>query len=116
MVSAEDKGLSLSLSTQGSEHPEHRHAVGSTDEYLAVGDRRRDELVAGADGVTPAGGLRAVVELGGEIARIVRMQDRRSAVLVRPDDAVGVAVGRDGRRGAGIGEAERGLRRRSGGG
>src|SRR6185312_15246588 len=94
---------------------EYRHAVGRADEDHAVGYRRCDELVAGAEVVATAGGLRTVVKLMRQVRRVVGVQHRGATVRDCPDDSIGSAVGGNCRRRAGIGKLSAALRCRQAG-
>ena len=59
------------------QQPEDGYAVLRAHEHLAVGDRRGDVLVTGAELIAAVCRLRAVVELVREITRLVRVQHRR---------------------------------------
>src|ERR1700751_1980438 len=73
---------------------ENHDSCGSTHEDFAIGNHWSDEFVAGKT-VAAICGLIAVVEFAGEIACVIGVQHRRSAVLHRPDDSVRRAVCRN---------------------
>ena len=58
------------------QQPEYRDAVLGPHEHLAIGNGRRDELVAGAKLVAVVGGLGTVIELVREIGGVVGVQHR----------------------------------------
>ena len=55
------------------QQPKDGYAVLRADEHLAVGDRRGDVLVAGAELIATVCRLGAVLELVREITRLVRV-------------------------------------------
>src|SRR5256885_2229167 len=98
---------SRSQAERSVQQPEYRDAALRPHEHLAVGDGRRDELVAGAELIAAVGGLRAVVQLMAEVAGVECVQHRRVAVLVPPDDAVAGPARRYRGEGSRIGEPSR---------
>ncbi len=86
------------------EKAEDCHAVLSADIDFAVDDQGRNELVAIAEAVAARRSLIAVVELVGEVGRVVGVK-HASNIGVRlqgPDDAVLRSVGGDGGSCAGV--------------
>src|SRR6185437_6047940 len=94
------------------EQPEHGDTVGGADEDLAVGDHRRDELVAIAEAVAATAGLGAVVVLLTQVGRVVGVQYGGTAgrTLQSPENGIGASLCGEGGRGNGIGKRLRRLR------
>ena len=75
------------------QQPKDRDRIGRAHEYFAIGDHRRDVLVAGAELIAIGRRLIAVVQLMREIGRIISVQHGRSRILVSPHNGVGRSVG-----------------------
>src|ERR1700722_15213452 len=71
------------------QQPKDSQGVGRPHEHFPTADCWRNEFVTGAELVTTAGGLVAVVKLVCEVRGVVRMQHRGCGVLVSPDNGIG---------------------------
>src|SRR5208282_542508 len=104
---------SNALKTELRQQPEHSNAIRRPNKYLAVHNRRRDELVARTEGIAASPGLVAIVE-GDQIGGIVCVQRGGRAVFDGPHNSVARAIGRDAGCCSGITKTVGRLSRRAG--